>query len=170
MKKNAGTSAGICSGGNSQSRRLFLFEISSFLLLPSCESKSMRIYLNISLFNYLERPIYDVAMNDTNFMGGAAHGFYGANGIMAMQAITLGEQSVTWKLDGPKGMTGNGELVKAKNRPVLQNIPKNVNWLGLHIYPDDTVEISLSTGTSDELQTKRGKNIIEAWEVKANES
>jgi hypothetical protein len=45
----------------------------------------------------------------------------------------------------------------------------SLKWLGLHIYPDDTVELKLSTGGADELQTERGKSIIEAREAKKDE-
>jgi hypothetical protein len=150
-------------------RRRVLFGVSIFLLLPACEAKSMRIHLNISLFNYLNRPIFDVYMNGTDFMGASANGFYGANGLMAMQPIDLGIQMVNWRLDGPKGMARNGETVTARNRPVLENVPKGVKWLGLHIYPDDTVELKLSKGSPDELQTERGKSLIDAWEARQNE-
>jgi hypothetical protein len=147
-------------------RRRVIFGLSIFLLLPACEAKSMRIHLNISLFNYLDRPIFDVFMNGTDFIGASANGFYGANGVMAMQPINLGTQVVSWRLDGPEGMARNGETVTAKNSPVLENLPKDIKWLGLHIYPDDTVEIKLSKGSPDELQTERGKGIIAAWEAR----
>jgi hypothetical protein len=169
MKKKDGPLVENSRAASCLSRRQMLLGISSILFLPACETKSMRIYLNISLFNYMERPIFDVYMSGTYFMGGAANGFYGAHGIMAMQPITLGEQTVSWKLDGPQGMARNGETVNSKNRPVLQDVPKNVKWLGLHIYPDETVELSLSTGSPDELQTQKGKKIIEAWEARKNE-
>jgi hypothetical protein len=123
----------------------------------------MRVYLNISLFNYLDRPILDVLMNGTDFMGASAHGFYGANGIIAMQPVSLGEQIVSWRLDGPAGTPDNGQTVTAKNRPLLESVATGAKWLGLHIYPDNSVEISLSRGSPDELQTTRGLSIISAW-------
>jgi hypothetical protein len=88
---------------------------------------------------------------------------------MAMQPIVLGIQMVSWRLDGPKGMARNGETVTARNRPVLENVPKDVKWLGLHIYPDDTVELKLSKGSPDELKTEKGKSLIDAWEARQNE-
>ena len=35
----------------------------------------MRVFLNISLFSYLDRPIFDVKMNGTDFMAALDHGF-----------------------------------------------------------------------------------------------
>jgi hypothetical protein len=88
---------------------------------------------------------------------------------MVMQPLALGVQHVTWRLDGPEGTPRNGETVAAKNSPVLKDVPTGVKWLALHIYPDDTVEIKLSEGTREELQTERGKNMIETLESQKNE-
>lgn len=151
-----------------QRRRLF-----GLLLIPflsACEARTMRTQINVSLFNYLDRPIFDVMMNNEQFMSAAAHGFYGANAVLAMQEITLGRQFVSWKLDGPEQMPGNGDLIKAKNVPVVAEIAERIKWLGLHIYPDYTVEIKLSAGTPDELQTERGMTIIRTWEGSQNDS
>jgi hypothetical protein len=139
-----------------------------FSLLSACEAKTMCSYLNISLFNYIDRPIFDVRMNETSFMGAAANGFYGANAVMVMQEITLGLQRVSWRLDGPEGMPGNGEVVTAKNCPVINKVAESVRWLALHIYPDNTVEIMLSDGSPDKLQTERGLKIIQNWEGRNN--
>jgi hypothetical protein len=126
----------------------------------------MRSFLNISLFNYLDRPIYDVDMNGTNFMSAVDHDFHGSDSVMVMQPITFGLQTVTWKLAGPEGMPRNDGLVTAKNKPILNEMPTGTKWLALHIYDDDTVEIKLSKGTPVELETERGRKLIEAWESK----
>ncbi|MGZ8884795.1 MAG: hypothetical protein ACXW0U_07795 [Halobacteriota archaeon] len=119
----------------------------------------MRFHLSVSLFNYLDRPIFDVMLNGIDLMGAPSRGFYGANSIMAMQPVTLWPQIVTWRLDGPAGTPRNGEVVLAKNIPFLDNFEKNVKWLGLHVFDDDTVEIALSRGSPGELQTSRGQQI-----------
>ena len=126
----------------------------------------MKFLLNISLFSYLDRPIFDVMMNGTDFGGALEHSFYGSNAVMVEQPITLGRQIVTWRLDGKEGAPGNGDTVAAKNIPNLDEIRKDVKWVALHIYPDETVEVSLSKGTRAELQTERGMKIIEEWRNK----
>jgi hypothetical protein len=136
------------------------------LLLSACEAKPMTVYLNISLISYLDRPIFDVFMNGVDFGVAPPQGFYGSNAIMLGQPITLGSQKVTWRLGGPEGMPRNGETVTAKNTPDLTVIPPGVKWLALHVYDDDTVELAFSKGSPDELETARGKKIIEAWEKK----
>jgi hypothetical protein len=136
------------------------------LAVCACKAKSMQIHLNISLFSYLDRPVFDVTMNETNFMSALEHSFYGDNSVMVMQPIRTGVQLVTWRLGGAEGMPRNGELVKAINSPLLEDIPQGASWLGLHLYPDNSVEIKLSKGSPDELQTSRGRKIIAEWESK----
>lgn len=148
------------------SRRAFLFGTVSSIFLSSCFAKPMRIFLNISLFNYLDRAIFDVRMNGTDFGAAMRHSFHGANAVMVEQPITLGPQVITWRLDGPAGTVGNGDTIAAKNIPVLENIPKDVKWLALHIYSDNTVEISLGKRSRSELATDRGRNIAEEWRIK----
>ena len=135
----------------------------SFLMIPACGAKPVRVFLDISLFSYLDRPIFDVDMNGTDFMSALAYSFYGANSVMVDQPITLGPQIVSWRLAGPEGMPRNGDTVHAKNIPILNEIPRDVRWLGLHIYDDDTVEIALSKRSKFELETERGKKIVEEW-------
>jgi hypothetical protein len=150
--------------GTAVSRRHFIGIGASLLILSSCRGGPANTYLDISLYNYLDRAIFDVDMNGAGFMGAPGHGFYGSNAVMLMQPITLGPQIVTWRLGGPEGTPRNGERVVARNNPMLRVVPKDAKWLALHIYDDDTVEIKLSTGTPDELETERGRRIIETWE------
>lgn len=148
-------------------RRVFLCTTGiSIFSFTSCGARRMRILLNISLFSYLDRPIFDVDMNGTDFMSALEHSFYGSNSIMVEQPIILGPQVVTWRLDGPQGMPRNGETVHAKNIPILNEIPAGIKWLALHIYDDATVEIKLSRGTRLELETDRGRKIIGEWRGK----
>lgn len=148
-------------------RRDFLYCAGmSLVSVSACGEKPMRIFLNISLFSYLDRPIFDVEMNGTDFVGALAHSYYGSNAVMVEQPIVLGAQVVTWRLDGPEGMPGNGTTVRAQNTPLLYEVPKDVKWLALHIYSDDTVEIKLSKGTMAELETDRGKRIVADWRAK----
>ncbi len=103
-------------------------------------------------------------MNGTDFGGASEHGFYGSNAVMLGQSILLGCQNISWRLAGPEGMPRNGEVVTAKNVPIINEVPAHAKWLGLHIYDDETVEIAFSEGDSDELGTVRGKKIISDWE------
>lgn len=126
----------------------------------------MRVNLNISLFSYLNRPIFDVRMNETDFMLAQPHTFDGTNAVIVGQEIMLGPQKVSWRLDGAPGTARNGETVMAKNTPLLDKVPSDIKWLALHIFDDDTVEIKLSKGTPAELQSERGLKFIQAWDAK----
>ena len=60
--------------------------------------------------------------------------------------IPLGPQTLTWRLGGPRGTPRNGETVTAKNALTLAaaQIPADANYLGVHVYPDETAEFSFS--------------------------
>ena len=103
-------------------------------LISACDRKPMRVHLDISLFSYLNRPIYEVSMNGTHFGGAMRNSFYGSNAVMLMQPIVLGPQLVSWRLDGPEGMPRNGELVMAKIHHCLPTCPAmQRGWLSTFI-------------------------------------
>jgi hypothetical protein len=52
---------------------------------------------------------------------------------------------VTWRLSGPPGMKNNGDTVTSKNSPELVSI-RGGKYLGIHVYPDYTVELIPSVG------------------------
>jgi hypothetical protein len=126
-------------------RRAFCNGALGLFLLPAfnaCEAKPM-ITLDVVLFSYLDRPIFDVLVGNRNI--GVAGPFpHSGRGTMSGMQFTLGSQKVTWTLDGPEGMARNGEVVTAKNQPELKNIPPGARYLAVHIYPDDTVEFLFS--------------------------
>jgi hypothetical protein len=96
------------------------------------------------LFSYLDRPIFDAFLNgkggDSTFGDPEAAGGSTITGV----SVPLGPQRVTWRLGGPEGMSHNGELVVARNVPLLTEVPTKARFIAVHIYPDDTVELLLS--------------------------
>lgn len=100
----------------------------------------MTVNLDVVLFSYLDRPIFDVYLNRTD-IGVAGPWPYSGRGTMSGIHIPFGAQKITWRLGGPEGMARNGETVDAKNLPELQNVPHSAVFLGVHIYPDDAVEL-----------------------------
>jgi hypothetical protein len=95
------------------------------------------------LFSYLSRPILDVFLNK-RFIGIAGPYPYSGNGNMTGVGIRLGIQEVSWRLDGTAEMPDLGETVQAANTVRLDAVPAGSRYLGLHIYPDDTVELLCS--------------------------
>jgi hypothetical protein len=120
------------------------------------------VQFDVNLKSYLDRPIFDVYLNgqDIGVAGGHPHG--GAGGLMTGVSVPLGPQVVTWRLGGPEGMPGNGDTVKAVNQPVLQRPDAKLGYLGVHIYPDNTVELIPEAFWPE--ASKRGEEINRLWE------
>ncbi|WP_374588442.1 hypothetical protein [Ideonella dechloratans] len=138
---------------------------------PSAESDSTAsahaegqvVYFDVGLKSYLERPIFDVLVGrqDIGLAGGQPHG--GPGGLMTGVPMRVGPQTVTWRLDGPKGTPGNGDTVTAVNRPMLTPDMAKHRYLGVHIYPDNTVELVPEDGWPE--QTARGEEINRQWKA-----
>jgi hypothetical protein len=120
--------------------------------------------LNVVMYSYLDRPIYDIIFNGTDL--GVANK-YGGTGTVTGVRIPFGVQTLKWSLDGPKGASRNGEHVVVKNTLVIspEQIPAETRYLGLHLYPDYTAEIVFSTSIPD--TTPRGDKILSAREKHA---
>ena len=154
-------------------RRTMAFRLLSLgLLFPlaACKADSniekvfvkKEIVLNVVLFSYINRPIFDVYLNKKWIGDLSAYG--GGGGIITGVTFPLGAQTLTWRLDGPLGMPRNGETVAARNPLTLNanQIPSDANYLGVHIYPDETAELTFSKYLPN--TTLRGENILMAVE------
>lgn len=119
---------------------------------------SQVVYFDVGLKSYLERPIFDVVVNgrDIGVAGGQPHG--GPGGLMTGVSFLLGPQSISWR-DG-----GTGAKTKAINQPVLTVDATKHRYLGVHIYPDNTVELVPEDGWPE--QTARGEEINRQWKAK----
>lgn len=130
--------------------------LSLFYAFTACEKKGLTV--NVMVFNYLNRPIYDVYLNG-EMIGGSASlsdSPYGQFSTVAGVVVPLGPQTLTWCLSGPRGMARNGEIDRIKNSLVLtsQQIPTDASSLGVHIYPDNTAELIFSKDVLE--QSERG--------------
>lgn len=125
------------------SRRVFITALGSLIFVNPCEAKSMKVVLNIVVFSYWSRPIFEVNIDGK---GDEASGAYPntGKGVTGGVPITLGPKKVTWRLGGPEGLPRNGETLVNKNILELIEILPGANYLGIHIYPDETVELSTS--------------------------
>ncbi|SFG12125.1 hypothetical protein SAMN05518865_108205 [Duganella sp. CF458] len=105
---------------------------------------SNEIVLSVVLFNYVNRPIFEVLLNGSDIGGAMAYG--GGGGIMTGETIPFGAQTLSWRLSGPEGTPRNGDTVMAKNALAIgkNQVPPNSRYLGVHIYPDDTAEFTFS--------------------------
>ncbi len=162
-----------------RSRRCLLLACLSAFALAACsqqiDSKSNQgkkmtakndvVYFDVALFSYLDRPIFDVYLNGRDIGVAAGQPHRGeANGLMTGVAVPLGPQVITWRLGGPEGMPGNGDTVKAINQPVLSRPDSKIHYLGVHIYPDNTVELIPERFWPE--KTEKGQEINRQWELK----
>lgn len=117
------------------------------------------VILNAVTFNYTTTAVFDVFLSGKN--AGGAGPLSGGGGIMAGVQLPLGEQTLAWRLDGPEGMARNGDTVTAKNKLVIETerIPSDARYVGVHLYPDDTAELSFANALPK--ATDRGRQL---WE------
>ena len=111
-----------------------------------------KIVLDVVLYSYLNRPIFDIHLNGIDL--GVANS-YGGTGIISGVSIPLGAQTLTWR------DAGSGETFAVKNSLNLSpnQISPSVHYLDIHIYPDRTAEFTLSEHMPE--TTSRGHHIIE---------
>lgn len=120
------------------SRRAILGAGLSLVFINACKAKPVKYTFDVVLFNYLDRPIFEVLIDGRVDANSTPYPDTGGATIADVQ-LSLGPKEVTWRLDGPEGMIDNGKIVVSKNRPVLTTVP-NGKYLGVHIYPDFSVE------------------------------
>jgi len=120
------------------------------------EKSRIDTVLDVEMFSNLDRPISDIMFNGTDL---GVMNKYGGTGLITGVRIPFGLQTLTWTLGGPDGTPRNGEHVSIKNSMVItpEQIPQGARYLGLHLYPDDTAEVTFSASMPE--RTARGKAI-----------
>jgi hypothetical protein len=109
------------------------------------------------MFSYVDRAIHDIMFNGTDL---GVMNRYGGTGTITGVRIPYGVQTLTWVLGGPKGTPRNGEKMEIKNTLVItpEQIPPGTQALGLHLYPDDTAEVTFAEFIPE--RTARGRKIM----------
>lgn len=141
-------------------RRLALGWMAYGLLLPlaACgQAVRKEIWLNVVMNSYVDRIHTNIFFNDTT-LGVTAK--FGTTGTIVGVRIPFGVQTLRWELDGPRGTPRIGEAVTAKGPLVIssEQIPRGTRYLGIHLYPDDTVEFTFAEGIPE--LTARGQKIL----------
>ena len=134
---------------SSTQRRMVMKLIGLSLLQPlvACGKigKSMQkaIGIDVVLYSFLARPIFDIHLNGTDI--GVANS-YGGTSVVSGVRVPMGVQRLTWRLGGPEGMARNGETVALKNKIVINpsDIPADTHYMGVYLYPDYTAEIAFT--------------------------
>ena len=111
-------------------------------------STKNEISVDVLVFNYLARPIWDVYLNEVMIGGSASlsDSPYGQFSTVAGVTVANGLQKLTWRLGGPGGTPHNGDTVVAGNpiHVLVEDLPKYIEALGVHTYPDYTAELIFS--------------------------
>lgn len=139
---------------------LGFFGLAMLIPLSACgqgrKEMEKEIILDVVAYSNLDRLITDIFFDNTDL---GVMSKYGSTGTIIGVRIPLGVQTLQWKLDGPEGMPRNGEIVTVKNKLMItsEQIPAGTRYLGLHIYPDETAEITFDESIPE--RTPRGKQI-----------
>ena len=152
----------LSKGAPNRARRLALGWMACGVMLPlaACgQAVPKETALNVEVFSYVDRVIVDISFNGT---GLGVMNRYGGTGTITDVYIPFGKQTLKWTLDGPEGTPRNGEILTARNQLIISpdQIPAGTRYLGIHLYPDDTVEFTFAEGLPE--RTARGRNILAA--------
>ncbi|MFZ6751399.1 hypothetical protein [Undibacterium sp. Ren11W] len=128
-------------------RKLRAAAVSLLCLLPlltACGTTQKK--LSAVVFNYWPRPILDVSINGhwAGLAPAAENGRVGGGGGMVSGVpVSLGLQKIEWVLDGGKNAPRLGEKISTTAN--LQALPSDARVLAIHIYPDNTVFIEVTS-------------------------
>lgn len=110
-------------------------------LLSGCTSNT--VTLNIVVFNYTESSLFDLQIGDS-FVQGHYRKKTGGGGVVGGVPVPIGETTVSWRYDTyPSDPRPRSQFARKVNA-VVPKPEKGDRFLGVHIYPDDVVEFSLS--------------------------
>lgn len=132
-------------------RRRIVRSMACLFLINACGAKPMRVVLHLVAFSYWDRPIFEINVDGIGDEASAAYPNTG-KGVTAGVSLSLGPKKVTWRLGGPEGLPRNGDTLVNKNRLELVAFTPGAKYLGVHIYPDETVEFSTSVGRPEPIQ------------------
>jgi hypothetical protein len=131
--------------------------VSLIFLLSFTACSQRTVNLDVAVYNYWPRAIYDVTVN-SQYAGGAFMAYEPGNAggkIVCCVKIARGPVSVEYSLGGPEGAPRLGERIHAT--AVLQALPGNAKVLTLHVYPDETAVAEASREYVDERPEPQAK-------------
>ncbi|WP_179401883.1 hypothetical protein [Burkholderia guangdongensis] len=139
---------------NTLARRL-LVGLISVLPLTACSERVMN--LDVAIYNYWPRAIYDVAVNG-QYAGGAYMAYHpgGAGGsTVCCVKVKPGTVTIEYSLGGSEGAPRLGERIHAT--AVLSELPGDSKILTVHVYPDESAVAEASKEYVDERPEPEGK-------------
>ena len=143
-----------------------LLGLSLTMPLVACgQTARKEIWLNVVMNSCVDRIHTNIFFNNTTL--GVTTKF-GTTGTIADVRIPFEAQSLQWTLGGPKGTPRNGETMTARNQLTIspEQIPAGTRYLGIHLFPDDTVEFTFAEGLPE--RTAKGEEILAARKEENN--
>lgn len=120
----------------------------SVLPLTACSDRPMN--LDVAIYNYWPRAIYDVAVN-SQYAGGVFMAYEPGNAggkIVCCVRVKPGPISIEYSLGGAEDTPRVGERIHAT--AVLQELPGDSKVLTVHVYPNATAIAEVSKEYVDE--------------------
>lgn len=127
-------------------------------LLSGCMSRSA--VLNVTVLNYTDTSIYDIQLGNSYVQGHYWKKSGGGTGVGGVK-VPIGTASVKWIYST---FAGDPRPESYFAREVEVQIPKpskSDRYLGVHIYPGDVVEFSLTNGMPH--RKKQGEPYDHHW-------
>ena len=147
---------------------LLMFFLSGFL--GGCASRSAT--LNVTVINYTESGLSSIKIGNSYVVG-----YYmeksGGGSVVGGVKVPIGKAMVSWKYDTFPEDTRPRSYFMREVEVVVPKPSKGDRFLGVHIYPGDIVEFSLSNGIPgkkkpgepyDDLWYKRNDPFYRSWD------
>ena len=130
-------------------------------LLSGCTSNTAT--LNIVVFNYTESAAFDLVIGES-FVQGYHMEKSGGGKVVGGVPVPIGETTVSWYYDTYPDDPRPKSYFARKVDVVVPRPEKGDRFLGVHIYPGDVVEFSLTNGIT--WKKKQGEPYDHDWLVK----
>lgn len=127
-------------------------------LLSGCASK--KVTLNIVVFNYTESNLTDLIIGES-YVQGYYWSKTGGGGVVSGVSVPIGNTTVSWVYDTFAGDERPTSYFARKVDAAVPKPNKGERFLGVHIYPGDVVEFSLSNDIPG--KKKLGKSYDKFW-------
>ena len=118
---------------------LLMFFLSGFL--GGCASRSAT--LNVTVLNYTDINVYDIAIGDS-YVQGHYWKKSGGGSVVGGVRVPIGKTIFHWTYSTHPDDTRPESYFKRDVEVVVPKPSKGDRFLGVHIYPGDIVEFSLS--------------------------
>lgn len=138
---------------------LLMFFLSGFL--GGCASRSAT--LNVTVLNYTDSSVFDLQIGKS-FVQGHYRKKSGGGSVVGGVKVPVGKAIMKWEYDTFPEDTRPRSYFMREVEVVVPKPSKGDRFLGVHIYPGDIVEFSLTSGIP--WKKKQGEPYNYDWSMK----